>query len=256
MSPRIQRSDSSVDLYNVLIMSNNNETIFRDENDCIFMRDLILNGPGAENYDVYAYAILPDRANFLVSPCGESLSGIMKRINMTYAIYYNKRYSRSGHVFHDRYRSRSVERGEILPVIRSIHHMPVIEGYAEKMRDYPFSSYGYYESLKDKAEAVIVKDVKLHLGDILEENGEMPFECMEKCFCDMYKMALMLIDNFYLKNHIDGMKLKDKQNENYRKELVVLIRTNTGFSIRKISELLDLNRGEVYKFISLIEEEE
>ncbi len=256
MCPRIQRSDSSLNLYNVLIMSNNNEIIFRDEDDYIFMTDLLLNSGEYISFDVFAYCILPDRANFLISPTGESLPAIMKKINMTYAIYYNKRYNRTGHVFHDRYRSRSVEKGEVISVIRSIHHMPVIEGCAMDSSEYAFSSCKYYHSLLEKIDAVNINGIICPLEEILRKRENIPFDYMEKCFCDMYKIALGMISDFYCKYNIDEIKLKDKQNENYRRELVVLIRTNTGFSIRKISELLDLNRGEVYKFISLIEEDE
>lgn len=256
MSPRIQRSDSSMDLYNVLILSNNNEMIFRDERDCRFMTDLILDKDNLSSYDVYAYCILPDRANFLISPRGESLSGIMKKINMTYAIYYNKRYIRTGHVFHDRYRSRSVEKDEIISVIRSIHHMPVLEGFVKNAADYPFSSCKYFGSLRENANAVDIQGVLCPLDEILMDTESMKYECIDKCFCDLSKIAGKLINDFFIKYNIDELKLKDKSNEKYRRELVVLIRTNTGFSIRKISELLDINRGEVYKFISLIEEED
>ncbi|MBR6800288.1 MAG: transposase [Eubacteriaceae bacterium] len=254
MSPRIQRSDSSMDLYNVMILSNNNEVIFRDEVDYKFMTELIVgSGSGCE---VYSYCILPDRANFLISPGEESLSSIMKKINMTYAIYYNKRYFRSGHVFHDRYRSRSVEEDEILSVMRSIHHMPVLEGYSEKMAEYDFSSYKYFQSLRGKADMVNIKGKLIKLDDILSEEVGRGYECIGKYFSDPGKIARMLIEEFYDKYNINGVVLKDKSCESYRRELVVLIRTNTNFSIRKISELLDINRGEVYKFISLIEEEE
>lgn len=255
MSPRIQRSDSSMDIYNVLIMSNNSEIIFRDEKDFMFMTELILKLSGEGMYDIYAYSVLPDRANFLIGLKDYALSAVMKKINMTYAIYYNKKYSRTGHVFHDRYRSRSVEAGEILPVIRSVHQMPVIEGFASSMREYPFSSYKYYESLSDKAGLVNIRGCGISLSDILREDSPVPFEYMEKCFCDMHKIAKKLIEDYFRRCNIDEYTIKDKQNENYRRELVVLIRTNTGFSIRKISELLDINRGEVYKFISLTEEE-
>jgi len=160
---------------------------------------------------------------------------------------------RSGHVFHDRYRSRPVDKDCIIAVIRSIHDMPVLEGLSPDRESFRFSSFTHYRALSQQAEYIDIEGILCNSEEIVKKGSE--YEYIDKCFSDVSKIAYKLINDFYGKYNINESVLKNKESEPYRRELVVLIRTNTGFSIRKISELLNINRGEVYKFISLIEED-
>ena len=91
----------------------------------------------------------------------------MKRINIAYAYYFNKKYHRVGHVFQDRFKSESIEEESyLLSVIRYIHNNPL---NAKMMNDpilYPWSSYNLYinESKKgiiDKEEILAIFSSKI-----------------------------------------------------------------------------------------------
>ena len=53
----------------------------------------------------------------------------MKRIGVTYAHYFNKKYERSGHLFQDRFRSEPVDSLEyFVTLLRYIHQNPLKAG--------------------------------------------------------------------------------------------------------------------------------
>ena len=68
----------------------------------------------------------------------------MKSLATRYAIYFNKKYDRIGHLFQDRYLSKTVEtQSYFINVCRYIHQNPVLAGIA-KIENYEWSSYKEY----------------------------------------------------------------------------------------------------------------
>ncbi len=261
MSPRIQRHISTLDLYHVLISGNNNEDIFLDDVDKQTMIDILFDKSKNDSYDFYAYCILYNRANFMIKPKECTLSNSMKKINMAYASYFNKKYMRSGHVFQDRFKSEAINNEDmIIPIINYIHNNPVIEGLCTTAADYPFSSYQYY--IERKEDHRIVSDIFEKVHKVMDRKSHDPFSYFEEnnyydtCFANMHEIANAILNQYLQANQItvDMIKLKDYCT--YRQDLVLLIRKNTGYSIRKISDLLGINRGEVYRIINHYKEEE
>ena len=259
MSPRIQRCFSPIELYHVLINGNNNEEIFIDKMDKQSMVDILFEKSANDAYESYAYCILDNRANLLIRPNKSSLSEAMKKINMAYAAYFNKRYARSGHVFQDRFKSTPILcSSDIVPVIGYIHFNPVLEGLCEKPSEYEFSSFRFYACEKERP--TIIRNFVRSFNMIPEAIAKYSFSTISEnfyyddCFANMQQIALRLIERFLQTNHITLNEICIRENIEMRAELIALIRKNTGFSIRKISELLDINRGEVYRIINRLED--
>ena len=55
-----------------------------------------------------------NRLHLLLREQEEEVSDVVKRIGVTYAHYFNKKYERSGHLFQDRFRSEPVDSLEYL----------------------------------------------------------------------------------------------------------------------------------------------
>lgn len=257
MSPRTPRDESKLNLYNILIIGNNNEPIFLDDEDKLYMISQLSEKSSEACCDFYAYCILPNKANFLLRPREEELSSIMRRLNMAYAVYFNRKYGRCGHVFHDRYRSIAINGSEyILPVIRSIHAMPKLTGLDSEYTKYAFSSYHDYEALANECDTVSICGCRVGINDILAEDGEMKAFDNSVCFDDAEFFARRLAEQYMRMNELSFELLNEKGSYVYRRELVILIREKTNCSIRKISDILGINRGEVYKFITDNKEDE
>ncbi len=71
----------------------------------------------------YAYCLMSNHLHLLIQEREDSVSNIVKRIGVTYAHYFNKKYERNGHLFQDRFRSEPVDNIEyFVTLLRYIHH--------------------------------------------------------------------------------------------------------------------------------------
>lgn len=74
-----------------------------------------------------------------------NLSRAIKRLNISYAMKFNKKADRVGHVFQDRYRSEViVDEPYLLHVTRYVHNNPIKAGIASHPWGYRWSSYQEY----------------------------------------------------------------------------------------------------------------
>ena len=68
---------------------------------------------------------MDNHAHLLINEGTDEISRIMKRINTSYAYYFNKRYGKIGHLFQDRFKSETIENdAQLLAVVRYIHNNP------------------------------------------------------------------------------------------------------------------------------------
>jgi putative transposase len=85
-----------------------------------------------------------------VSAMGSNLSDIMKSINLTYARYYQKKYSHSGHLWQDRFKSIVISKDEYLLACGCYVELnPVRAGMVADPALYPWSSYHFNALGKD-----------------------------------------------------------------------------------------------------------
>ena len=83
---------------------------------------------------VHGYCLMTNHYHLLVETELDNLSLLMKQINSNYAMYFNRRYDRSGHLWQGRYTSRYVTIEAYLYVlIRYIEYNPV----KAKLVDHP-----------------------------------------------------------------------------------------------------------------------
>jgi putative transposase len=75
---------------------------------------------------VYAWALMPNHAHLLLRSGPEGLSALMRKLLTGYAVHYNKRHQRHGHLFQNRYKSIVVEEeGYFSELVRYIHLNPL-----------------------------------------------------------------------------------------------------------------------------------
>ncbi len=94
----------------------------------------------------YAYCIMSNHVHLLVRESSESLASVIKRIGVTYAQYFNKKYTRYGHLFQDRFRSEPVnDSAYFFTLLQYIHQNPVAAGLSTDVASYRWSSWSEYE---------------------------------------------------------------------------------------------------------------
>jgi REP-associated tyrosine transposase len=119
--------------------------IFGDDNDrSRFVGNLsrLLVQAGAE---CLAWALMSNHFHLLLRPRGTRLAPIMRRLLTGYAIYFNLKHKRSGHLFQNRYKSIVCEEETyLLELVRYIHLNPLRAGLVDDLAaldNYPWSGH-------------------------------------------------------------------------------------------------------------------
>ena len=160
--PRQARQQSSTGVYHVMIRGINRERIFHDQIDFLKMEKILKmvttdkvtdDTPIPAGCAIYAYCLMPNHLHILIQEKGEAIDRTMKRIGVSYASYFNKRYERSGPLFEGRFRSEPVsDPGYFIKLLHYIHLNPVKAGIVQKPGDYKWSSWNEYNLDDDKAD--------------------------------------------------------------------------------------------------------
>ncbi len=72
----------------------------------------------------FAWTLMPNHIHFVLQRGGVELSRLMARLGTGYALYFNRRHERDGHLFQDRYWSRPLEE-DLETVVGYVHRNPV-----------------------------------------------------------------------------------------------------------------------------------
>lgn len=143
---------------------NNKETIFFDDDDRDFYLRTLSRYSDQWNLDIWAYCLMANHVHILAVPRkDESLAKGIGGTNLVYTQYINRRYSRSGRLWQNRFFSTIIEEGPYLwAVARYIERNPVRTNIVERAEDYLWSSA--------KAHVLRVRDSILSSGGWLEKS--------------------------------------------------------------------------------------
>ena len=128
--------------YHILNRGNNFERIFRNEKDK--GKFLALLGKAKDRFSlvIHTYCLMDNHYHLLIETKEPNLSQAIQWINVSYATYFNRKYSRPGHLFQGRFKAILIEADEYLrPLSRYIHLNPVRAKLVSTPDLYFWSSY-------------------------------------------------------------------------------------------------------------------
>ncbi len=126
----------------VMSRGNGRMGIFLDDTD--YRQFVFLLGEAVEQFDVccWNYCLMPNHYHATLQPSRPNLSEAIRRLNSTYALWWNRRHQRVGHVFQGRHKAQIVNREEYLMTLsRYVVMNPVRAGLVTRPEDWPWSSY-------------------------------------------------------------------------------------------------------------------
>lgn len=247
--PRKARQHGESGLYHILFQGPPGRPPFWEAEDRDFFAALLQEKRSGGEYFLYAYAILPDRAHFLLREGRAKLERITKRLGITYAAYYQKKYAWNGKVFHDRYKSVALEDEAALEkAIRCVHafgkkslssaafyqdllqgmlSLPEIFSLLEKAGD-PFSAAEELAEPTQKAEA----------EDFLQVKD--PFALQEA-----EAAAIWRLNEFLQEHDLNKEELGKRAQRQQRREILALLAEDDRLSGRHLARITGLNRETV-----------
>lgn len=143
---RQARLDAPGTLHHVMIRGIERSPIFkddRDREDFISRMGLLAQETGTR---ILAWALMRNHVHLLFFSGPTGISKFMRRLLTGYALRYNRRHRRSGHLFQNRYKSIICEEGTyLLELVRYIHLNPLRAGVVKSMGEldhYRWSGHG------------------------------------------------------------------------------------------------------------------
>lgn len=257
---RLQRKYSNTGCYHIMLRGNERKNIFLDDEDRLRFINILHKKQSEAELSYYAYCIMDNHVHLVLKDYINEISLIMKGIATSYAMYFNNKYQRVGHVFQDRFKSEAVEDERyLMSVIRYVHYNPIKANMVESPEHYLWSSYQWYMD-PDEEEGKLV-DAQYILGMIAENRDVAILEFrrffMEKNndqFLDEDEVSVCTLDegetflHNYLKKNWSGIsKDKIRTNKDLRTEVIAALRTYTKLPVVKIASLLGVNRGIVVR---------
>ena len=143
--PRSARERSHSGIYHIMLRGINKQNIFEESEDYEKILELLQQSKEIDGITLYGYCLMPNHIHLLLKEGKAPLEQTMKRFGSKYAVWFNTKYQRVGHLFQDRFKSETVEDPPyFLTALRYIHFNPVKAGLVKSPQDYVFSSYGCY----------------------------------------------------------------------------------------------------------------
>jgi REP element-mobilizing transposase RayT len=144
--PRIARKKSGSNIYHVMIRGINRQNIFEEDDDRLCFMKILSHCKEISGFRLYAFVLMSNHIHLLIEPAGEPLNTVLTRIETRYAMWYNRKYLRTGYLFQNRYRSEAVETDQYFKtVLRYILQNPMKAGMESRPGTYRWSSYLAYE---------------------------------------------------------------------------------------------------------------
>jgi putative transposase len=132
--PRSARLDILGLLQHVIVRGIERRDIFLDEDDKALFVERLSNLLIATGTECLAWALLSNHFHLLLRPRTTKLSAFMRRLLTGYAVVFNLRHKRSGHLFQNRYKSIVCEEDAyLLELVRYIHLNPLRAGLVDSM---------------------------------------------------------------------------------------------------------------------------
>lgn len=247
--PRIARQDLQTTFYHIMVQGIDRESIFESkENKTEYIKRI--ENQKIKEVKIYSYCVMSNHAHFLVYVEKiTDLSLMMKRINTSYAAYYNRKTNRAGYVFRNRYRSQGIfDERYLISCMVYIHNNPVKAGFIKNIKDYDYSSYNEY--LKSESKITDIKSfctlmglatkdlVELHNKDYGEQwiNGKLIQTYDDVCV-------------EFMKEHKISEIKEIIANKELMKVFAEKINKETGISMRMIAQKLCVNRETLRKVV-------
>ena len=90
--------------------------------------------------NIHDYCLMDNHYHLLIETTSQNLSLFMRQINANYAIYFNKKYKRVGHLWQGRYKSwYIINEAYLYTLFRYIEHNPLKAKMYASVGEYPFT---------------------------------------------------------------------------------------------------------------------
>jgi REP element-mobilizing transposase RayT len=256
--PRKPRIVSSTGIYHIILRSVNQHIIFEEDSD--YQKFLFVLSDCVKKYDVqiYAYCLMDNHIHLLLQSTPDGLSGFFQSLGTRFVRWYNSKYSRSGHLFQDRFYSVAIENDNaFLSALVYIHDNPVKASIIRYPSEYRWSSYNAYYGAKNPLVNVLFaysisgsKEALLHFfsnEQISTENELFMNDHREAVHFLTDEKALSIFKSVTgLASTSDAITIEKTRRDEYVRRL-----REKGLTIKQVARLMDLSATTVKRLCKM-----
>lgn len=250
--PRKARKISSTSIYHVVIRGLDRQIMFECANDYTKYLDILSFYKQECHFELYAYCLMSNHVHLLIKPTDISLETIFRKINTHYAVWFNMKYQRVGHLQQERFYSEPVEDNNyLITVIKYIHYNPQKAGLEPSpgayykwtsIHEYLSNSYNLIDS-SFVFEIIKREDLLIPYEDNTNTQHLDVDTIKKRLPDDVAKEIICKITGNDNCSNFSELNLK-KRNK-YIKEFY-----KNGISIRQINRLTGISRGIIQRVIN------
>ncbi len=252
--PRKPRIISSSGIYHVVLRSVNQHIIFEENSD--YSKFLLMLSDCRTKYDIdiYAYCLMDNHIHLLINAKPEILSTFFRSLGTRFARWYNNKYHRCGHLFQDRFFSKSVETdASFFSTLKYIHNNPVKANICIHPSEYRWSSftayYGAKNALVNVDFAISAAGTKEALQNIFAHGDE---DADDESFADIHREARYTLsdeaalDVFKTVTRLKSASETSMLNRKERNKYIRILKDN-GLNVNQIARIMDVSRATVFR---------
>jgi len=136
--PRIEMAG----YYHIINRGVEQRVVFKEADDYEYFEELMCFYMQSHGVTLHNYCLMPNHYHLLIETSTDNLSKFMRQLNMNYAIYFNKKYKRVGHLWQGRFKSWYVtDEAYLYTLMRYIEQNPLKAKMVKRLEEYPYSSY-------------------------------------------------------------------------------------------------------------------
>lgn len=264
--PRQRRALAESKTYHIMVRGNERKKLFIDDEDKLRFMEILCEKNKEKKFEVLAYCIMDNHVHLLINEGGDQIARIMKRINVSYAYYFNKKYNRVGHLFQDRFKSEVIDSDSyLLSAARYIHRNPVKAFITSEVSQYKWSSYSSYINQSKYSNSIVHMDEILEMFSLNRQRAielfiEYTNKDSEEQFIDYHedlqqqertilneRDAVTVINEYLHSKGIAQNDLKKRSCINQRNELIHNLKTCSNLSNRELGRILNLDRNTIQR---------
>ena len=263
--------------------------LFLEDSDYLFMLSNLKDVSQKRSLDIYAFCLMPNHIHILLRPRETGLHEAMRDLFARYAMVFNRKYERKGHLFGGPYRQAvCLDDSYLLAASLYIHMNPARAGLVTDPRDYRWSSVKLYSDLdapssfvkpsfvlgllaKERKKQIetysqlLDRSVKIDPGDVLEKTDVVSRFCkvLVRDFPSVFSRirkkkqiahltGLELLDDEEIEQAIQNMrdrKTKISPDEKKARRFLVEQLIARGYKRKEIAEKLGVSVKTVYNIL-------
>jgi len=263
-------------IYHIIQRAPGKDVLFLEDKDYLYFLYLLKETKIKFSLDIFCFCLMPNHLHLLLKINKANLSEAMKSLFTRYALYFNSKYQRKGHVFYGNYRaSLCLDENYLISASVYIHLNPSKAGLVKSPLDYRWSSLKVYLQLPRNTflnyENILsildqeLKKASLVYAQILGIAEDLEFKNIveDRRFLEKFafkfigKLKKILNKKLNIEDEIskyfeligDRKRLKKPQYLQARKYLIEQLRSR-GYTIKEIAEMLKISRQSIYTALS------